>query len=163
MHECGLDLLLHMWQMSNLVFVWVLENWSRSFPKSYCHQKLLPCLASVWEGFPSLTLPWYTMVRDMQGAPATQRKKRGERGKMVRGVGQEGDNKWNVKWVRNRKRMPVMRIVVDTQYCLRCNVRNQRVLGYLARQSLTCFQNEKDYNWYPRNRISPFLLWQRHI
>jgi hypothetical protein len=47
--------------MCNLVFKWVLNNWSKGYPKSCClpigYVLLagLPCLASVGEDVPSLT------------------------------------------------------------------------------------------------------------
>ena len=50
-----------MQQMGSLVFMWVLNNWSGSFPSSYCLYvgyvllSGLPCLASVEEVAPSLS------------------------------------------------------------------------------------------------------------
>ena len=59
-HGLDLGLPTHMSQMCSLVFMWVLNNWSRDCPQSCClyvgYVLLagLPCLASVGEEAPSL-------------------------------------------------------------------------------------------------------------
>jgi hypothetical protein len=102
-----------MQQMCSLVFMWVLNNWSRGgggYPKSCClymeHVLVgLPCLVSVGEDESSLTETWCAKVGGHPGGPyPLWGEGEWERGRIVRvtGKGQWVECKVNKKKFKNK-------------------------------------------------------------
>ena len=62
--------------MCSLVFLWVLNNWNKNYPKSryvgYILLAGLPCLASVGEETPSIANLKFQGKRDTQGGPPAE-------------------------------------------------------------------------------------------
>jgi hypothetical protein len=89
-----LGLPAHIQQVFHLVFMWVLNNWNRGCPKSYCLYvryvlllAVLPCLALVWEDMrnPTDNIPeWGGDTQE--GSHLLRGEGEGEEGRIVEGV-----------------------------------------------------------------------------
>lgn len=88
--------------MHSSIFLWVLNNWSRVYPKSYClhvgYDLLagLPCLALVGKDVPSPAKTWCAGWEIARGPPTlSEEKGRGRGGVWY----SEGGNNQDVKWI----------------------------------------------------------------